>query len=101
MQYGKKGRHMRLALRHGVTLGTFASLLLAGSVSAAVQHGSAGQSTAAAGANVDWPRFGNTTDNTRFSSLAQINTSNVSQLGLAWTQPEGRDMSTFETMPVV
>ncbi len=51
--------------------------------------------------NVDWPRFGNTPDNTRFSPLTQITSDNVSQLGLAWSQPEGPNMATFETDPLV
>src|SRR5438270_3222605 len=36
--------------------------------------------TTAASGTVDWPWWGNTTDNTRFSPLTQINTNNVSKL---------------------
>ena len=36
-------------------------------------------------ATTDWPGFGNDSGSTRYSPLAQINTTNVSQLKLAWT----------------
>jgi len=56
---------------------------------------------AARAASVDWPLWGNDSNNTRYSSLSQINSSNVSQLGVAWTQSEGAKQSTFETVPLV
>src|SRR5260370_35576817 len=92
---------MRFTRRHGTTLGLLAALLLTGSVHAAAQHGPAGQSKTGAAANVDWPRFGNTADNTRFSSLAQVNDSNVGQLGLAWTMAEDPNTAIWETDPWV
>jgi PQQ-dependent dehydrogenase (methanol/ethanol family) len=65
-------------------------------------HGAAPAAQAAAsGASVDWPLFGNTSDNTRFSTLSQVNASNVSKLGVAWTMTEGTNLTTWETMPVV
>src|SRR5579871_4407401 len=92
---------MHTILRHGARLSAAAALVLAGSTGAhALQHALA-RGNAAAGANVDWSRFGNTPDNTRYSPLTQINTSNVSQLGLAWSQSEGPKFSTFETDPLV
>lgn len=51
--------------------------------------------------SLDWSHFGNTTDNTRYSPLTQINTSNVTKLGFAWTLQEGKNLSTWETFPVV
>src|SRR4051812_17459718 len=39
---------------------------------------------AAQGANVDWPIYGGTRDNTRFSTLGQITPANVSRLQVAW-----------------
>ena len=36
-------------------------------------------------ASVDWPIYGGTTDNTRYSTLGQITPANVSQLRVAWT----------------
>jgi len=50
---------------------------------------------------MDWPVFGNTTDNTHYSTLNKINTSNVAKLGVAWTQPEGKNLTAFEGVPVV
>lgn len=61
----------------------------------------AAEHSVAATANVDWPHFGNTTDNTRYSPLSQINTSNVSRLGFAWTIQEGKNLATSETDAVV
>lgn len=57
--------------------------------------------SAAVPAHVDWPHFGNTTDNTHYSPLAQINASNVHKLGIAWTLQEGKNLSGWETDPVV
>lgn len=49
----------------------------------------------------DWPHFGNTADQTRYSSLTQINTTTVARLGLAWSRAEGPRLATFESDPVV
>src|SRR5215216_407340 len=35
--------------------------------------------------SVDWPVYGGTTDNSRYSTLDQITPANVSQLRVAWT----------------
>jgi outer membrane protein assembly factor BamB len=87
-------------LTRGASVLALASLLLTGAASAAAtQHAAA--ATQAAGANVDWPIFGGSTDHTSYSSLSQINTSNVNQLGLAWTASEGPNLSFFETVPTV
>src|SRR4051812_38839909 len=51
---------------------------------------------AGASGTVDWPWWGNTTDNTRYSTLTQINSGNVGQLGLAWTAQEGGTLSAWE-----
>ena len=40
---------------------------------------------AQATANVDWPRYGGTTDNSRYSTLGQITPANVKQLKVAWS----------------
>jgi len=74
-------------------------------VSATVRQGALASSAqghiAATGANVDWPLWGNDTNNTHYSALTQINAGNVSQLGIAWTQQEGAKQTTFETVPLV
>jgi glucose dehydrogenase len=57
--------------------------------------------TTAASGTVDWPWWGNTTDNTRFSPLTQINSATVGKLGLAWTAQEGGNLLAWETDPVV
>jgi alcohol dehydrogenase (cytochrome c) len=51
--------------------------------------------------NSDWPHFGNTTDQTRYSTLNQITTANVSKLGIAWTIQQGAHQVQWETDPVV
>jgi sulfocyanin len=50
---------------------------------------------------VDWPAVGGTQANTRYSPLAQVNTSNVNKLGIAWDLPEGHNLSSWEDDPVV
>jgi glucose dehydrogenase len=52
-------------------------------------------------ATADWPLFGDTSDNTRFASLAQINTTTVKRLRVAWRRDEGFGQFTWETFPVV
>lgn len=54
-----------------------------------------------AGASVDWPRFGNTADQHRYSPLTQINRRTIGRLGIAWTMPEGPQASLWEDDPVV
>jgi sulfocyanin len=78
------------------------ALVLTGFLSVnGVQRAAMRTASAASGDNVDWPLFGNTSDNTRYSELSQIDTGNVSQLGVAWTQAEGEGQITLETDPVV
>lgn len=92
---------MHRTLKRGAYGAALASLLLTGAANMAVSQHATAASSAAAAANVDWPRFGNNSDNTRFSTLSQINDSNVSKLGIAWTQQEGPSLAVFETDPVV
>src|SRR5437763_9301312 len=94
---------MSSIVRRGSMATLVALLALAGSVhvTGSSIHSAHHRRAAASPMNVDWPRFGNSTDNTRFSPLTQINTGNVSKLGVAWTMPEGKDLSIWETDPVV
>jgi glucose dehydrogenase len=92
---------MRSVVRRAAIGAIALSLLVSGAATASGSRQSAHGTSTAAGANVDWPQFGNTSDNTHFSPLAQINSSNVSQLGVAWTAAEGGHLVTFETDPVV
>lgn len=48
----------------------------------------------------DWPLHGHDHANTRFSGLAQINTTNVARLRPAWTYRTGID-ATFQATPIV
>jgi alcohol dehydrogenase (cytochrome c) len=48
-----------------------------------------------------WPVFGGTSDNTRYSTLGQINASDVARLRVAWTRSEGFGQSTWESFPIV
>ncbi|HEY2654323.1 MAG TPA: PQQ-binding-like beta-propeller repeat protein [Solirubrobacteraceae bacterium] len=52
-------------------------------------------------ANSDWPSFGNSQLNTRYSTLAQVNTSNVNNLGIAWARAQGANLTAWEDYPVV
>ena len=92
---------MRSILHRAAAGAILLSLMLAGSANAALIRHATQAKTTAATANVDWPVFGNNTDNNRFSPLTQIDTTNVGTLGLAWTQSEGPNLTAFETDPVV
>ena len=94
---------MHWGFRRGIALGAIASLIIAGStgVRLAQPVANANTAVAASSANVDWPVYGGNTDNQHFSPLTQISAANVKQLGVAWTAQEGKNLSIFETMPVV
>ncbi|MGH2346418.1 MAG: hypothetical protein ACRDG4_14420, partial [Chloroflexota bacterium] len=93
---------MHWNLRRTITIGAMAAMVMAGSMGAPLTHPSATTSTAsAAGANADWPVFGGNADQTRYSPLDQITSSNVKQLGVAWTASEGKNLTEFETVPLV
>jgi len=51
--------------------------------------------------HVDWPVYGGNPGSARYSSLKQINQSNVSQLQMAWTYDAGTAGGTLETNPIV
>jgi len=51
--------------------------------------------------SIDWPVYGGSPGSTRYSSLKQINQSNVSQLQVAWTYDAGDGPGTLETNPIV
>ncbi|MDB5057974.1 MAG: Pyrrolo-quinoline quinone [Chloroflexi bacterium] len=98
----KRDKRMRHMFRWSISLAIVLSILLAGSISAkTVTQVAAHTNAAASGANADWAVFGGNTDNNRYSPLNVINTSNASQLGLAWTAQEGPNLNTFESVPVV
>ncbi|MDB5078008.1 MAG: Pyrrolo-quinoline quinone [Chloroflexi bacterium] len=88
-------------LKRGAAGAMVLSLVLAGAANASSLRQSANAKTNATGASVDWPFFGNNSDNNRYSSLSQINDTNVSKLGIAWTASQGPKLSTYETDPVV
>jgi quinoprotein glucose dehydrogenase len=52
---------------------------------------------------VDWPIYGGTTDNTRYSTLGQITPANVAQLKVAWTYDthDAFPGSEFQPNPIV
>ena len=51
--------------------------------------------------NIDWPVYGGGPNGARYSSLTQINQSNVNQLQVAWTYDAGDGTGTLETNPIV
>ena len=76
------------------------SLLLAGSLLISVAGCKKSPPTTAAGDGTDWPMYGRTTDEQRFSPLSQINEQNIGRLGLAW----GKELGTtrgLEATPIV
>ena len=48
----------------------------------------------------DWPLYGRTYDNQRFSPLSQVNSSNVERLRLAWSFST-RKSGSFQTSPII
>lgn len=82
-------------------LGTLIALLMGGSAAGVTSHVAAQPQAAASSGNAGWSVFGGNTDHTRYSTLTQINASNVSKLGVAWTASEGKNLTEFETTPVV
>jgi quinohemoprotein ethanol dehydrogenase len=54
-----------------------------------------------AGAREDWPSYGRSLSETRFSPLRQINATNVRRLGLAWTYVLGPGGGSQEATPLV
>ena len=63
----------------------------------------AGRSAAAssrAGSYEGWTHYGGSPDQTRYSSLRQIDKSNVSRLGVAWTYDSG-ETGGLQTQPIV
>ena len=50
--------------------------------------------------NQDWPLYGRTADNQRFSPLRQIDVDNINQLTLAWRHNTGKP-GTFQTSPII
>jgi sulfocyanin len=95
----------RIARRGGasVALALLLSLVLAacGGSSHKPRTAGAKSKASAAGANVDWPSFGNSQLNTRYSTLSQVNTSNVGKLGIAWARPQGGNLTAWEDYPIV
>jgi alcohol dehydrogenase (cytochrome c) len=83
------------------SIGIFALLLVLFFSGSAAPESAYAARPVAKGTTVDWPHFGNTTDQTRFSTLTQIDKHNVQELGIAWTFSQGAHLSEWETDPVV
>jgi quinoprotein glucose dehydrogenase len=79
-------------------------MVLAGCACAAYAQNEAGNK-----AETDWPAYGNDADGMRYSSLRQIDASNVAKLRVAWTfhthdvsdGSNGRKRSGLETTPIL
>lgn len=56
--------------------------------------------TGVAQKDVDWPTYGGNSENTHYSSLAQINRSNVKQLTVAWSFDTGEEGG-LQTSPLI
>jgi alcohol dehydrogenase (cytochrome c) len=82
--------------RRATALAVSAAALAIGVVAVVVVLGRpAGQPRA------DWPLFGNTSDNTRFTPADQMDASSVEDLRVAWERGQAPGASTWETYPVV
>jgi glucose dehydrogenase len=56
--------------------------------------------TSVAQKDLDWPAYGGTSENNHYSSLAQINGSNVKQLAVAWSF-DTREEGGLQTSPII
>src|SRR5689334_6341006 len=87
-----------MILRIAVALAAVASAVVAINVPANSQQREAGAK--ATEKSVDWPAYGGAPENNHYSSLAQINRTNVKQLAIAWsfdTDEEGG----LQTSPII
>ncbi len=82
-----------------VVVGLIGVILMRG-VRASDARANAGRPTTTS-IGVDWPRFGNTTDQHRYAPLQQINAGTIGRLGVAWTMTEDPRVPLWETDPVV
>jgi len=76
------------------------SALLAAALLVALSGPAPADGTAAGGQRADWPSYGRTADEQRYSPLDQINAGNAARLGLAWYD----DLNTYhgiESTPLV
>jgi quinoprotein glucose dehydrogenase len=76
-----------------------AILLVAGALSASLF--SAGKLKTIEAEQQDWPAYGGGPENSRYSTLKQINLSNVSRLRVAWTYDTADDTGASQTQPIV
>ncbi len=81
------------------------TVLAAAIVLAACGGGSGSSGSASTSAEAqeieDWPLFGRDRDNTRFATQDEIDTSNVGELGEAWSTGLGPDQYLMESFPLV
>ena len=87
-----------MILRIAVALAAVASAVVSINVPANSEQSEA--NAKAAEKNVDWPVYGGSPENNHYSSLAQINRTNVKQLAVAWsfdTDEEGG----LQTSPII
>jgi alcohol dehydrogenase (cytochrome c) len=85
---------LRFSLALGVTI---CALLVAGCGGGS----SSSTGTAPPRADVAWPHWGNTAENTHFADLDQVDAGNVAKLQLAWSRPAGPGQFAWETFPIV
>ena len=71
-------------------------ILFATLIALPIVHAQAGRP----GSPDEWTRYGLTPGETRYSTLNQINTSNVSRLGLAWSYEAGKGGGNQEATPL-
>ncbi len=76
----------------------FAALLLAARVGFVPQGASARQATEG---QTEWPAYGGGPEGIRYSSLTQIDRSNVGRLQVAWTYDSGEGPGGTQTQPLV
>ena len=82
------------------TFGTVGLLSLFGASGKGFIHKVDGASAPAPQADIDWPIAGGTTENSHYSPLKQINTTNVASLQIAWSYDTG-ERGGLQTNPVI
>src|SRR5579871_5063554 len=93
---------MHVSFRRGLAMAATAALVLSGTAgSRLIAPLTASNVVHAAGTEVDWDQYDGPQGSIRYSPLTQINASNISKLGVAWTASQGNNLSEWETAPVV
>ena len=93
------GREIKLGFTRRPTQTVLASCILLLAVMTEITAHAGSKTSTDKQADRDWPIYGGTTENNRYSPLSQINRENVNKLQLAWTFDTG-ESGGLQTSPI-